>query len=101
MSDEYPPHKTTFTCVKAVKLGSLHITTSYDRALRPRLLLTLSHSTSLIPAAAPSPFLSPCLLLPHLFSLVGVSKQLKHLQGVTLGPHAPPNAVSAGGRRQH
>lgn len=91
-----------FRGVKAVKLGYLHITTSHYRDLRPRRLLTLSHSTSLILAAAPSPFLSPCLLLPHLFfflfpPLVGVSKQLKHLQGVTLGPHAPPNVVSAGG----
>lgn len=58
-------------------------------------------SSPILPFSSPSPFLSPFLLLPHLFYfLAGVSKQLKHLQGVTLRPHAPPNVASAGGKRQ-
>lgn len=75
-----------------VKLRSSHITASHHCDLHSLLLPVYLSS--------PSP-LSPSPWLPHFFfSLLVQVKQLKHLQGVTLGPHAHPNAVSAGGRRQ-
>lgn len=96
MTCEYPAHKTSLP--QREDSHTEMLTTSYNRDLLPHLPLTLSHSR--IPFAAPSPFLPPLSSVASSLSVAAVSKQLKHLQGVTSGPHAPPNAVSAGGRRQ-
>lgn len=84
-----PQHKTVWTQTRILP---------HDNHLLP---WPAPPSSPILPFSSPSPFLSPFLLLPHLFYfLAGVSKQLKHLQGVTLRPHAPPNVASAGGKRQ-
>lgn len=105
MSDEYPPHKKS---VPRCEGSQTRILTHYNLPLpwpppppsSNSLPFYLSHpccssfSFSVSLSSIASSFFS---LFPP---LVGVSKQLKHLQGVTLGPHAPPNVVSAGGWRQ-
>lgn len=95
------PHITQpFLYVKTVKLEYLHIYNLLQPWPPP------PSSSNSLPFYLSHPFCSSFSLSVSLsciassLSLPGVSKQLKHLQGVTLGPHAPPKAVIAGGRRQ-